>query len=228
MSTLSLEQIETLKSIDSPTVANAIEAFDVRDPTDGYASLQLRCMFPHLEPMVGYAVTCSVDTTSPLGGAPPRNLKVLYEAVADAPQPAVVVMQSLGPSRLRTLAAGDIVMTTVRRLGAVGLVTDGAVRDLKTVRECAPDFQVYACGNVVSHGTFRIVEVGVTVAICGMLVHPGDLLHGDENGLQTVPIEVVDGIPEEVERIRKREDGYRTFVTGEAFTLSELLRTFGE
>ena len=228
MSTLSPEQIEMLRSIDSPTVANAVEAFKVRDPTDGYASLHLRCMFPDLEPIVGYAVTCTVDTTSPLGRTPPRNLRVLYEAVADAPKPAVVVMHPVGPSRLRTLVGGDIVMTTATQLGAVGLVTDGAARDLGGVREYAPGFQVYACGTVVSHGTFRIVEVGMTVSICGLLIRPGDLLHGDENGLQTVPIEVVDGLLEEVERIRQREDGYRTFVTSEEFSLAELLRTFGE
>ena len=67
---LSPKQIEALGRIDSPTVSNAIEAFGVRDPTDGYASLELRCLFPDLGPMVGYAVTCTADSTTPGGPRP--------------------------------------------------------------------------------------------------------------------------------------------------------------
>ena len=55
--TLSPELLETLRQIDTPTLANAIEAFKVRDRTEGYVGGDIRCLFPELGPMVGYAVT---------------------------------------------------------------------------------------------------------------------------------------------------------------------------
>ena len=62
--TLSAEVMEALGRIDSPTVANAIEHFKVRDRVAGFASLEARCQFPDLAPMVGYAVTCIADSTA--------------------------------------------------------------------------------------------------------------------------------------------------------------------
>ena len=227
MSRLSPEQIEALRKIDSPTVSNAIiDAFKVRDPTDGYASLDLRCMFPDLGPMVGYAVTCTADSTTP-GGTPPRNLLSLYEAVAAAPKPAVVVIQDIGVNRLKSLHAGDMMMTMFQRLGAVGLVTDGGVRDLARARRNAPGFQVYARGTVVSDGTLHVVEVGITVAVCGLVIRPGDLLHGDESGLLTVPIEIAHLIPEQAERIQQQESEWVSFVKSEVFSLEEAIRSYG-
>src|SRR5258708_38743590 len=102
------EQLEALRKIDSPTIANAIEAFDVRDRTEGYASLELRCLFPDLPPIVGYAVTCTVDSTSP-GKRPPTALHDLFAMVQAAPKPALVIMKHIGPDRLPGRHAGDVV-----------------------------------------------------------------------------------------------------------------------
>ena len=64
--TLSPSVIETLREFDSATIANAIEHFEVRDPTTGYATSELVCQTPEIaKPMVGYAITCTLDTTTP-------------------------------------------------------------------------------------------------------------------------------------------------------------------
>ena len=58
--------IEKLPRFDSATVANAIEHFEVRDPTTGCADNRLVCQTPGIAaPMVGRAFTCKVDTTTP-------------------------------------------------------------------------------------------------------------------------------------------------------------------
>jgi 4-hydroxy-4-methyl-2-oxoglutarate aldolase len=224
---LSPEQIEALGRIDSPTVSNAIEAFGVRDPTDGYASLELRCLFPDLGPMVGYAVTCTADSTTP-GGPRPDGQMPLYHALAAAPKPAVVVVRDVGPSRLRSCHAGDMMMTLFHRLGAVGLVTDGGVRDVAGVRRRAPGFRVFAPGTVVSHGIPTIVEVGVTVSICGLKIRPGDLLHGDENGLLKIPLEIADQVAGQAQKVRQAEDEFALFVKSQTFSLEEMMRLFPE
>ncbi len=61
---LNPEQIDALRRIDSPTIANAIETFEVRPRMAGYVGYDIRCIFPDLPPMVGYAVTCTVDSTT--------------------------------------------------------------------------------------------------------------------------------------------------------------------
>lgn len=218
---LSPDQLEALRRIDSATVANAIEAFDVRDRTEGYASLELRCLFPDLPPMVGYAVTCTVDSTRP-GKGRPTALHELFSAVQAAPKPAVVVMKDMGPDRLRSCHTGDVLSTVFQTLGAVALITDGGVRDLAGIRQRAPGFQLFAPGIVAAHGTSAVIELGMTVSICGLTIHPGDLLHGDANGLVSVPLSIADKVAAQSEAVWQRERDLIEFVKSRAFTLDVL------
>ena len=66
------EIIEALRQFDSATISNAIEALQVSDRTEGYSSMELRCQFPDLKPMMGYAVTCTSDSTTPGPSRPSR------------------------------------------------------------------------------------------------------------------------------------------------------------
>ena len=213
--------VELLRGIDSPTVSNAIEKFKVRNQTEGYASAELICRFPQLPPMVGYAVTCVVDTTSP-EPAGPNRLTDLYDAVAAAPKPAVVVMQNSGPSRIRSCMVGDMVCTSLSKLGVAGLVTDGGVRDLTGIRNRATGFQVFSAGVVVSHGLPIYLSVNDPVSICGLPIRPGDLLHGDESGLVSVPLGIVDSIVEQAKAVLKKESDFIEFLNSGPFTLEEL------
>src|SRR6184192_1036542 len=61
---LSHEQLSALRRIDSPTISNAIETFKLRPRVAGYVGYDIRCIFPELPPTVGYAVTCTVDSTT--------------------------------------------------------------------------------------------------------------------------------------------------------------------
>ncbi len=218
---LSPEQLEELRRIDSPTIANAIEAFAVRDPTDGYASLELRCMFPDLPPMIGYAITCTADSTSP-GAGRPSAIMELYEAIQAASKPVIVVLKDIGPDRLRSCHAGDVMSTVFSQLGAVGLISDGGVRDLAGVRDRAPGFQMFAPGVVVSHGVPTIVEIGMTVSICGLRINPGDLLHGDANGLVSIPHAIAGQVAAQAEKVWARERATVEFVRSTGFTLEGL------
>ena len=76
--------------------------------------------------------------------------------------------------------------TTAKALGAVGCVSDGGLRDVVEVRALG-GFQYFCPGFVVSHGKPFICEISVPVTLEGMTVHPGDLLHGDVNGVLVIP-----------------------------------------
>jgi 4-hydroxy-4-methyl-2-oxoglutarate aldolase len=224
---LTLEQIELLAKFDAPTISNAVEALKVRDPTNGYASMELLCQFPKLSAMVGYAITCTANSTTP-GGPYPDGQMPLYQALAEAPKPAIVVIKDISSNASKSCHAGDMMMTLFHRLGAVGLVTDGGVRDLEGVRRRVPGFQVFSRGTVVSHGNPMIVEVNVVVEICGLKIRPGDLLHGDENGLLTIPIEIASQVVDEAERVRQHESAFASFITGADFSLEQMARKFPE
>ena len=202
VATLSFEQITALCRIDSPTISNAIERFKVRPRVNGYVGYDIRCIFPELPPTVGYAVTCTVDSTSE--GRQGIGFQRLYELLTKAPKPAIVVMQDVGPDRLHSCHAGEIMSTTMKRLGAVGILTDGGLRDVREVRVLG-GFQYFCAGLVVSHGNPICVSVGDDVTISGMCVRMGDLLHGDVNGVVHIPDECAGQVADAAYRVWAEE-----------------------
>ena len=103
----------------------------------------------------------------------------------------------------------------------MGLVTDCAVRDIPEVR--AMGFRYFARGAVVSHANFRIVRVGIPIQIMGMVVRPGDILHGDENGVLLIPPDSAEEALKRAEVIRDRERPLLDYVRGTEFTLDGLM-----
>jgi len=218
---LSAQELEALARIDSPTVSNAIEAFGVRDATSGYASMELQHFCPESGVMLGYAITCLSDTTMAAPRSPTREHE-FWRVLKDAPKPAVVVMKDISSDRMRSCHAGDVLCSIYRRLGAVGVVTDGAVRDIAGIRERVPGFHVFAAGLVVSHGIPTVVEFGSTVTICGLSIQPGDLLHGDENGLLVVPLQIAARIADQSRLVHQKERDLLGFINSDKFDLDGL------
>src|ERR671939_1371330 len=192
--TLTPQQLDQLRAIDSPTIANAIEYFTVRPRVAGYCGANVRCLTPHVGTMLGYAVTCKGDSTTE--DKDRREHTELYRAIAARqPLPIVVVIGDDGdPSRIHlSCHAGEMMATTMKRVGAVGLVTDGGLRDMREITALG-GFHYFGRGLGVAHGRPSIYDVGATVNIDGMEVHPGDLLHGDENGITVIPAEIADQV----------------------------------
>lgn len=209
--------IEYLKTVDSPTLCNAIELLKVRPQQEGYTPLQLRCLFPELGRMCGYAVTAQVETVSTSEPFDIQQFVELYRAVESAPKPAVIAFQEIGAHPDYAAHCGEVMGSIFTRLGAIGLVSDCGVRDLPEVRGLG--FHYFARGSVASHANFRIVRVGVAVTVCGVVIRSGDLLHGDENGLVTIPAGFEDEIPLHVDSIRQRERALLNFVRSADFTV---------
>lgn len=214
--TLAPDTLAFLQSVDSPTLANAIETFSVRDRTEGYIGGAVRCLFPDLGVMVGQALTVTV-TNQPGPVAGREGYWRMWEALAAMPKPAVLVMQDVSGSPSRCAYAGEVMATLAQRLGAVGMVTDGGFRDIHEVH--ALGMHYFASYVVVSHGNFSIVDVGVPVVLDGQRVETGDILHGDANGIVIVPAETLPGLPEAVERIRSREQALMAYIRSDEFTL---------
>lgn len=200
---LTKEQLAELQAIDSPTIANAIEHFNVRGRVEGYVGYDVRCLIPGLGSMVGYAVTCKGDSTTEAKKIPREHQK-LYEAIAASPKPAIVVIQDDGRDRLHSCHAGEMMATTMKRVGAIGVVTDGGLRDIAEVRALG-GFHYFGAGLVVAHGNPLIYDVGAEVTISGVKIRPGDLLHGDENGITVIPEEIAAEVAAQAMKVREME-----------------------
>lgn len=218
MAMLTSEQITDLRRIDSPTIANAIETFKVRPRVQGYVGYDIRTIFEDLPPTVGYAVTCTVDSTTE--GREGIGFQKLYEILEDAPKPAIVVMQDVGSDRLHSCHAGEVMSTTMKRLGAVGILTDGGLRDVREVRALG-GFQYFCAGLVVSHGNPICVSVNTEVTISGMVVKPGDLLHGDINGIVMIPDEIAGQVADAARETWAKEEVTMRNIVSPGFTFKQ-------
>jgi 4-hydroxy-4-methyl-2-oxoglutarate aldolase len=212
---IDLATVERLKLYDSPTVANAIETFKVRDRTEGYIGGYVRALYD-AGVMVGQALTVTIGQ-KPGKVAARDGYWAMWEALEQMPSPAVIVMQDVTGAPERYACAGEVMASLAKRLGAVGMVADGGLRDIAEVQ--ALGFHYYAAFPVVSHGNFEILDVGVPVEIDGQVVNTGDILHGDINGIVIVPNDVLDGLEDAIKVIRDRESRFINFIKGETFTL---------
>jgi 4-hydroxy-4-methyl-2-oxoglutarate aldolase len=218
------EQIAFLRAIDSPTIANAIEQLQLRDRCEGYVGGSVRCMFPDLGVMVGHALTVTMDSC-PGSVAGREGHYRMWEALLALPRPSVIVVKDLTGAPTRCAYFGEVMASIATACGAVGVVSDGGVRDLAEVH--AMGLHYFAPCPVVSHGNFRIVDVGVPVTLDGQRIETGDLLHGDANGIVIVPSDSLSQLPEAVERIRQRERKILDYARKPGFTLDGLRETGG-
>ncbi len=218
--------ISYLKTVDTPTLANAIEELKVRPRSDGFAPLGIRCLFPEMGRMCGYAVTAQVETVSRMTPLDRSIFCDLFAAVDASPKPAVVVMQEVGSSPEFATHCGEVMATIFTRLGAVGVVSDCGVRDIPEVR--AMGMHYFARGAVPSHANFHIVRVSVPVQIGGLVVQPGDVLHGDENGLISIPGCSAADLNQAVDEVRRRERQLLDFVRSGECTIESLKTRFLE
>jgi 4-hydroxy-4-methyl-2-oxoglutarate aldolase len=217
-----LSDIGYLKSVDSPTLSNAIELLKVRPRERGFTPLDIRCLFPEFGVMCGYAVTAQVESATQMEPFRLENFVELYRLVEQAPKPAVIVLQEIGGFGEFAAHAGEVMSTFFTRLGAIGLLSDCGVRDLAEVRRLG--FHYFARGSVASHANYRIARVGVPVQIRGMVVNPGDVIHGDENGVITVPPVDITALREAVDTVRRKEKAVMDFVRGPDFSLQGFQR----
>lgn len=183
-----------LRCYDTPTVCNVIELFNVRPRSAGYLDRSINACFPALPPMVGFASTATFRALSPpKSGDVYAGLDGQLSVLEDFPGPPVIVFQDLDvPSAAATF--GEVMCTTYQAFGSAGLITSGTGRDLDQVREL--NYPVFTSGTCCAHGYCHILSVNVPVVVGGICIYPGDLLHGDCNGVTTIPLEIASEVPD--------------------------------
>jgi regulator of RNase E activity RraA len=213
--------LEKLKNLDTCTASNAIERLNVRLRNEGFISGAVRCRFPDLPPMLGYAATARIRTA-----APPMTGRCYYDRMdwwnylASLPAPRVMVLEDMDHQPGIGAFVGEIHAAIGSALNCVGCVTNGAVRDLPALKEMG--FQAFAGRVSVSHSYAHIIEFGEPVEIGGLKISSGDLLHGDRHGVQTIPLQIAPAIPAEAEKLQAEERELVDFCRSPQFSLDAL------
>jgi len=177
--------LDLLRRYDTPTICNVVELFDIRPRTAGYMDGRIQACFPRFPPVVGYASTATFrSAAAPRTGDVYSGIAEQAASFAELPGPAVVVFQDLDDPPAAAVF-GEVMCTTYKAFGAVGLITNGAGRDLDQVE--AIGFPVFTGGTMCAHGYCHIPEINESVRVGGVVIHPGDLLHADRNGVTTIP-----------------------------------------
>jgi 4-hydroxy-4-methyl-2-oxoglutarate aldolase len=206
------EVLEALRRYDTPTIANAIEELDIRPRDEGFASIDVRCMFPELGVMVGYAATAAIRAR---GAGHGGDHAALWSHVRQSPPPRVVVVQDLDDPPAHGSLWGEVNASVFQALGCAGAVTDGSVRDLNEVRGMG--FHFFARGAGVSHAYVRVESVGEPVLVGGLTIAPGDLIHADQHGVLLVPREIAAELPAAADRVIEREQTFIRWVRSPDF-----------
>lgn len=209
---ISPDTLARLAQFDTPTVCNVIELFEVRPRNAGYMNGSIKACFPELPPMVGFALTSTFrSAASPPKGDVYGSLTQQVEAFAQLPGPAVVVFQDLDEPVVAA-TFGEVMCSTYKGFGARGIITSGAGRDLDQVR--AIGFPAFTGSTICSHAYCHILHVGVPVTVGGLWVETGMLLHGDCNGVTSIPLEIASEIPDACVELAKAEQVVLDYVRG--------------
>lgn len=201
MTDITADDLKRLADWDTPTICNGLEALSDAARTSGFTVKQFNCLRPEVR-MVGYARTATIRATAKAGAEAPSR-ESYYQYVAEGgPMPAIVVMQDLDHTPGTGAFWGEVNTNIHKGLGALGVITNGSVRDLD---DCAEGFQALMGVVGPSHAWVHVTGFGAQVQVHGMTVSHGDIIHGDRHGAVVIPPEAVKALPGAIEKIAKRE-----------------------
>jgi len=219
--TVSASDVQALRALNTPTISNAIERLGVRGRSEGFTNNGIRCMFPELGAIVGYACTATMRASEPASKSAPDSRRAYWEHFAKCGSPRIAVIQDLDDPPVGALW-GEVNSNIHRALGCVGVITNGTVRDLDEVR--ALGFQFFAGGVSLSHVWAHVEEFDIPVRVGGITVQPGDLIHADKHGAIVIPRDRVKDVLEAAAAVEKYERPIINLCKSNEFCAAELER----
>ena len=214
-------ELKALRRWPTCAISNAIELFNIRPRNEGFMLPEIRCVFPDMGPMIGYAATAIITADSSEGRrVPPPEW---WEVIRRIPEPRVAVIHDIDRPVIGSFW-GEVNANIHKALGCVGTVTDGSVRDLDEVKELG--FHFFSSCISVSHAYVHLVEVGVPVKVGGLVVKPGDLIVGDKHGVISIPLDIARDVPKAAQMMEDWERRVINFCKSKEFSMEGLKERF--
>lgn len=177
-----------LKRWNTPTIYNGWEQVSKHDRLTVTNTEPVQDYMQQMGAMVGHAVTLVIEPSNPehrKAGIGQWMDFLTY--VASKPGPKIVVVQDLDKPKAYGSLWGEVSSNTLRALGCVGTITDGAVRDVDEMNNAG--FKALARQLCVGHAHVTAVRWDVPVEAFGCRVEPGQLIHADKHGFIAIPQE---------------------------------------
>lgn len=216
--------IKDLEQFDTCTLSNAIEQFELRTRNEGFVNgSSAHCFFPEFPARIGYAVTARIRTSStPIAGRCYYDRPDWWSYVASIPGPRFIVAADVDHNPGLGALFGEIHASICVALSCVAYLTNGAIRDVPGVRNAG--LQVFASHASPSHAYAHVVEFGEPVEIGGLKINPGDLLAGDQHGVISIPISIVNQLPARARQVEQAESDLIAYCHSDDFSLDALLQ----
>lgn len=197
--------LRLLRSVDTPTVCNAIEVAQGKRGFDAFTRGTVLCSAPEAQPAVGYARTAKIAARTPSREDPAlirERRMAYYEHMASGSEPRIAVIEDLDFPDAVGAFWGEINATVHQGLGLSGALTNGVMRDLGDVPK---NFPIIAGSVGPSHAFVRVEAVAITVSVFGMIVSPGDLVHADRHGAVVVPPDIIPVLADSIRKLQATE-----------------------
>lgn len=207
------ELLKELRQFDTPSVTNVVATYPGQDICLGlynpwtenwYTDQTIRCMYPELGPLVGYAVTCVFALPDP--GFDRLSFMDVIDALDASPKPTVLVFEQKFPPEIagKVGLAGGNMTAAMQAVGCVGAISNGPSRDIDEIRPMK--FQYMLSGVTAGHGGMAVQAVNAPVSVGGMDVAAGELIHMDENGAVKFPADKLESVVANLHRLRDQEE----------------------
>lgn len=228
MSGLTPDLLALLRSVDTPTVCNALEHVMGGRTNEGFTAAPVVALDPALPAIVGFARTarlrCSQPATEPAAVVRARRLD-WYRYVSAPPGPTIAVIQDEDPRRGLGAFWGEVNVALHKGLGVAGVLTDGSLRDIGTTD---PGFQVLAGSVMPSHAFVHLTAIDVPVEVFGLKVDPGDLLHADRHGAVRIAPAHLAGLAAAIGLVTRKEAPLLKAARSPGFSVEALYAAWGE
>ncbi len=140
---------------------------------------------PEFGPMIGYAVTMTIKPSTP--GSDPNAWTKYSNYIASIPGPKIIVLQDLDSPNVIGSFWGEVSANIHKTLGCVGVIVDGAIRDLDEMKSSG--FKALEHHLCVGYAYAAPITWGEPVEVFGNQVNSGDLIHADKHGFLIIPEE---------------------------------------
>jgi regulator of RNase E activity RraA len=221
--------LAALAAFDTPTICNALEVLRPESRARGYTTRPAVCGFPAMKPVVGFARTARIRAKAPpaLAAADMRRLRHdYYRYVDEGPKPSLVLIADIdGANAGHGAFWGEVQSAIHKGLGALGVITDGSVRDIDA---WAPGFQFLAAMVGPSHAYANVVDFGGEIEVLGMRVRSNDVVHADRHGAVVIPAAAIRELPAAAERLSRREAQILAVARAPGCTAEKLIAVFKE
>ncbi len=200
----SREVVEALRRASTATLTTRLKKMGVRN-----AWMPIKPLFPGMR-TVGPALTIrSVpgrDDLQAIAYEPGTLFPGHPDEAIEAVQPGDVVVLDGGGATDEGLF-GDLLTYRIKMKGAAGLVCDMCVRDAPHMAE--KDIPIFCLGSASPGGTVFNVDYNVPIGCAGVLVVPGDMIVGDDDGVVVVPQALVQTLVDDIVMQEEREEFIR-------------------